>query len=145
MESLGIDPQEKGLEEIFLRRKELEQREKQLRAEQRAKISGTTVEEELSRGSSYSSYGRRAERDSKVRTAINARADAIEPDILLESDLGRRVLSLRQEKDVLLDTVWLATSPKQIKELWEQVNALLSACPTTLESKALEMEPAEGE
>ena len=72
------------------------------------------------------------------------RAKALEADILAESDLGRRVLSLREEKDNLLDTVWLATSSSQIKELWEQVNSLLEITPTALEDKALKIAPPAG-
>ena len=60
-------------------------------------------------------------------------------------DLGKQVLTLRGEKDNLLNTVWLATSCRQIKELWEQVNALLELKPTALEEKALKVEPVENE
>ena len=74
---------------------------------------------------------------------MNTRAKALEADILAESDLGRRVLSLREEKENLLDTVWLATSSSQIKELWEQVNTLLEITPTALEDKALKIAPVQ--
>ncbi len=53
------------------------------------------------------------------------------------------MVALRVEKENLLDTVWLATSPSQIKELWEQVNALLELKPTALEEKALKIAPLE--
>jgi hypothetical protein len=81
----------------------------------------------------------------EVEGAVQARARAMEADILSESDLGKQVLSLRDEKDNLLDTVWLATSCSQIKELWEQVNALLELKPTALEEKALSITPIEPE
>ena len=55
------------------------------------------------------------------------------------------MLSLRDEKDNLLDTVWLATSTSQIKELWEQVNTLLEFKPTALEENALKIAPVEPE
>lgn len=45
----------------------------------------------------------------------------------------------------MLDTVWLATSSSQIKELWEQVNTLLELKPTALEEKALRIAPVEPE
>ena len=48
-------------------------------------------------------------------------------------------------KDNLLDTVWLATSSSQIKELWGQVNALLEIKPTALEEKALKIAPVQEE
>ena len=69
----------------------------------------------------------------------------MESEILAESELGRQVLSLREEKENLLDTVWLATSSSQIKELWSQVNTLLEIKPTVLEEKALKIAPVEEE
>ncbi len=135
-ESLGIGAQKQELDVIEKQKKDIERRERRLHAEQRAVIKGTSVEEELDRGSYYRS-------DQEVENAVNARARALEDDILAESDLGRQVVTLRQEKDNLLDTVWLATCTKQIKELWEQVNALLEVQPTSLEEKALKIEPVE--
>lgn len=55
------------------------------------------------------------------------------------------MLTLHSEKDNLLDTVWLATSCSQIKELWEQVNVLLELKPGALEEKALKITPIEAE
>ena len=52
---------------------------------------------------------------------------------------------MREEKDNLLDTVWLATSSSQIKELWEQANTLLAVKPTVLEQKALAISPPQDE
>jgi hypothetical protein len=74
-----------------------------------------------------------------VEQAVETRAKALEADILAESELGQQVLSLREEKENLLDTVWLATSTSQIKELWQHVNAILSRTPTALEDKALKI------
>ncbi len=42
-----------------------------------------------------------------------------------ETELGRKVLQLELEKEQLLDTIWLATSPKQVKELWTALGELL--------------------
>lgn len=133
-ESLGIQAQQQELEAIKKQRAALEKRERRLVAEQRATLSGKTAEEELERISHYP-------RDSEVESAVQARVTALRADILAESDLGKQVLSLQVEKDNLLDTVWLATSPSQIKELWEQVNTLLEAKPTALEEKALRVQP----
>jgi hypothetical protein len=138
-ESLGIDAQQRESEALQKQKEEIDRRERRLRAEQRSVINGTPVEAELERGSYY---GRT---DQEVEGAVAARARALEADILAESDVGRQVLSLRDEKDNLLDTVWLATSCAQIKELWQQVNALLEAEPTTLEEKALTIAPMEAE
>ncbi len=136
-ESLDIRGQQEELEAIEKQKKDIERRERRLKAEQRAVINGTTPEEELERGGYYSHY------DNDVENAVKARARALEADILAESDLGKQVLVFREEKDNLLDTVWLATSSSQIKELWEQVNALLELKPTALEEKALKIAPVE--
>ena len=138
-QSLKIDGQQREFEAIQKQKEEIERRERRLRAEQRAIINGTSVDFELERGGSYGRY------DHEVEQSVNARARALEADILAESDLGKQVLSLRAEKDNLLDTVWLATSSSQIKELWESVNALLEVRPTALEEKALKIAPVEPE
>jgi hypothetical protein len=133
--SLGIDAQRKELEELQKQKENIEKRERRLRAEQRAVLRGTTVEEELEQ-----SYYRS---DGVIENAVSARARALEAEILAQSGLGKQILALREEKDNLLDTVWLATSSSQIKELWEQVNALLGVTPTALEEKALKITPAQ--
>jgi len=138
-ESLGIEAQQRELEALRKQKDQIERRERRLRAEQRAVINGTSAEAELERGGYYGSY------DHEVEQAVEARSKALEAEILSESELGRQVLALRAEKENLLDTVWLATSPKQIKELWEAVNSLLEASPTALEDKALKIAPVEPE
>jgi hypothetical protein len=137
-ESLGIQPQQQELDAIQKEKEVLERREKRLLAEQRAAINSTTVEQELER-SGYYRY------DVDVENAVKARARALEAEILAECELGRQVLALRLEEDNLLDTVWLATSSQQIKELWERVNTLLEITPTALEDTALKIAPVEDE
>jgi len=138
-ESLGIGAQQRELEALQKEKEKTSVRERRLVAEQRAVLNGTTVEEELERGGCY---GRG---DYVVENAVKARSRAQEVEILSQSDLGRRILSLEAEKDNLLDTVWLATSSGQMKELWEHVNALLEMKPTVLEDKALKIAPVEPE
>ena len=133
--SLKIDAQRRELEQIKKQTEQMRKREQRLEAEQRAIIKGTTVEEELDESGYYSNH--------VVENAVADRAKALESDILGQSDLGKQVLTLRAEKDNLLDTVWLATSSSQIKELWEQVNTLLEITPTALEGKALKIPPME--
>mgnify|MGYP001057387724 CR=1 FL=1 len=135
-ESLGIQAQQEELEALQKQKERIESRERRLLAEQKAVINGTTVEQELERGGYY-------RYDSDVENAVKARAKALEAKILSQSGLGRQVVALRREEDSLLDTVWLATSSSQIKELWEQVNALLQITPTALEDKALKIPPME--
>ena len=136
-ESLGIDAQRREFEDLEKQKAQMERRQRRLQAEQRSVINGTAVEVELERGGYYGPP------DHEIEEAVKARAKALEADILAESDLGKQVLALREEKDNLLDTVWLATSSSQIRELWEQVNALLEVTPTPLEEKALKIAPAQ--
>ena len=66
-------------------------------------------------------------------------------ELLAESDRGQQILRLREEKENLLDTVWLATSSTQVRELWAKVTELIGVKPTKLESDALAIVPADGD
>ena len=82
-------------------------------------------------------------RPNEVTTAIERRQTVHEEELLARDPQGQRVLTLRCEREELLDTVWLATSGKQIKELWQSVAELLSEEPTELQTQALRIEPEE--
>ena len=83
-------------------------------------------------------YGRY---NNEVDQAIDKRKGVIEDELLAENDLGRQILKLRQERESLLDAIWLATSPKQVKDLWSKVADLLGDEPTQLERDALAIPP----
>ena len=87
-------------------------------------------------------YGYR--RDEEVKSAVAKRQKVHEDELLGECDTGREILRLRQEQEDLLDTVWLASSPSQLKTLWSKVNTLLGSTPTQLERDALEIPPVDG-
>ncbi|MBX3438886.1 MAG: hypothetical protein KF861_15450, partial [Planctomycetaceae bacterium] len=72
---------------------------------------------------------------------ITKRTSVHEQELLEKDDLGRKILALRQEKEEMLDTVWLATSGKHIRELWTSVTELLQESPTLLQTKALSIPP----
>ncbi len=82
------------------------------------------------------------EREKRVRWLMVEQRSIIN-GTSIEVELGRQVVALRTERENLLDTVWLAISPSQIKELWGQVNALLELKPTALEERALQTAPLE--
>jgi hypothetical protein len=73
----------------------------------------------------------------EVSNAVQRRQTVHEDELLAEDPLGRQILHLRQEKENLLDTIWLATSPQQIKELWKKVIDLLGDEQTALQKEAL--------
>ena len=80
-------------------------------------------------------------RGSRTATKIERRQTVHEDELLAEDARGQEILRLRQEKENLLDTVWLATSGQQIKELWKKVADLLSEEQTPLQKEALAIQP----
>ncbi len=74
-----------------------------------------------------------------VEAAITLRQKRFERDLLSEDERGRKILRLCEEQEQLLDTVWLATSSNQIKELWSRVSKLLDQAPTRLQQDALDI------
>jgi hypothetical protein len=64
--------------------------------------------------------------------------ERIEDELLAQSELGRRILTLRAEKDALLDTVWLATSNAQIRDLWSHISVVLGDDSTPLQQQILD-------
>ena len=79
--------------------------------------------------------------DREMQNAIGRRQAVYEDELLGQSPIGQRILQLRNEKENLLDTVWLATSPRQIKQLWSKVADLLGDQQTQLEREALAIAP----
>jgi len=62
---------------------------------------------------------------------------------LQESDVGKKILHLEREREELTDTIWLATSPVQIRSLWKDFSAMLTEEPTELQKQALTYEPVD--
>jgi hypothetical protein len=62
--------------------------------------------------------------------------------LLAGHEIGRQILRLRAERENLLDSIWLATSPSQIRSFWQKVAELLGEEPTRLECDALSIPPA---
>ena len=90
-------------------------------------------------------YGTELPLPAEAAEAIARRQAAHQDQLLADDPVGREVSRLGAEKEGLLDTVWLAASPAQIKQLWAQVGALLGDETTRLEREALAIEPvAEG-
>ena len=77
--------------------------------------------------------------DTEVENAIRKRQAVHEEELLAGDEVGKSILALRHEKDDLLDTVWLATSPSQLKHLWTRVCSMLGDEPTRLQQDAIDM------
>ena len=137
LESLDLAEYQKELDEIKQQTKTLEEREKQLHKKMLAKVRGIGADDL----DNYYSY----RHDSEVDNAVKRRKVVHKDELLAESQLGQQVLHLRQERDELQDVVWLATSPKQVKALWEKVAELLGDEQTQLQKDALAIEPITNE
>ena len=86
-------------------------------------------------------YGTELPLPAEAFDAIAKRQSAHQERLLADDPVGRQVAGLEAEKDRLLDTIWLATSPAEIRALWSKVGALLGEEPTGLEREAMEIEP----
>ena len=90
-------------------------------------------------------YGSELALPTEAAEAITKRQAAHTEQLLADDPVGQRIARLEAERDGLLDTVWLATSPSQIRALWSKVAELLGDEPTPLEREALAIAPpAEG-
>jgi hypothetical protein len=132
--SLGLAEFQAELDQIAEQKDALDKRDRQARRAMLARIRGLAVEDVEARY--FGSL------DPEVTGAINKRLVVHEEELLAEHELGRRVLELRGQKDNLLDVVWLATSPTQVRELWTRIGKLLGDEPTALEREALAITPA---
>ena len=133
LESLGLAEYQAELDQLQRQKETLEKREKRLHKTMLAKIRGVEPDDL----DDYYSY----RHDSEVDNAVRKRKAVHEDELLAESELGQQVLKPRSEKESLLDTVWLAASTKQIKELWHKVAELLGDGQTQLQRDALAIEP----
>jgi hypothetical protein len=132
--SLGLAEFQAELDQIAAQKDALARRERRAQRAMLARVRGVEIDqiEEV-----Y--YGRH---EIAVTTAINKRLVVHEAELLAEHEIGRQVLELRGQKDNLLDVVWLATSPSQVRELWTRIGKLLGDEPTALEREALAIPPA---
>ena len=129
IESLGIAASHGRLAEIE-RAKESLKREKD-------KLLNAMCAELLGADHQYAAYGL----ESAIEKAIRERQKVHEQELLAADPLGRKIQDLQREQEDLLDTVWLATSPVQIKQLWGRVAEILNQQPTALQTHALSLEP----
>ena len=138
MQSLNLSDLQAEIDRLEHEEEELEKRERILNRTMLARVRGTPLES-IDELSVYQS----GKHNHEVQAAITRRQAVHEDELLKESDPGRRILKMRAEKDGLLDSVWLASSPKQIKDLWSKVAELLGDEQTQLQRDALAITPVE--
>ena len=86
-------------------------------------------------------YHYRAEQE--VEAAVSRRQKVFEEKLLGAHEIGSQIVTLCQEKENLLDTIWLATSPSQLKTLWTKVAELIQDGMTPLQQEAIAIPPVE--
>ena len=136
LKSLGIAELKSEVESIDRETEALDKKRRKALKRMLAVVRGVDVDDVTESGSGYGEH-------HEVRGAISRRQEVIEKELLAEDELGRRILGFQQEKEELLDTVWLATSSIQIKELWSTVAEVLNQEPTEFQKEALSIEPME--
>ena len=141
--SLGIEGPHAELEAVRAEEAALARRKLAAQRAMLAALRGTNVEE-VADGFAVR-YGTGPALPAEAVEAITRREAAHRERLLADDPVGREVARLRAEREALLDTVWLATSPTQVRELWAKVAELLGEEPTRLEREALSIAPnAEG-
>ena len=106
-----------GLVDYIKQYEALETQMKSLRKQQDKLSEETAKPFEAGRDENryYSDHGH-----SLIKNMINREVAEAEKEILQESEVGRKILRLERERDELPDTIWLATSPVQIRSLWKE-------------------------
>lgn len=132
LESLEIQKLEKELIEIEQHEEHCRNRRQYVFRQMVTKVTGCAAEHQ-----SRTYYSKPHE----IEQAVAKRRQRHEEELMAQDELGRQILELRREKDELLDTIWLATSGTQVRQLWNDVTELLKQTPTKLQTKALKVEP----
>jgi hypothetical protein len=133
--SLKLAELEQETKAIDEQKEQLDERHEQIARQMLATIRGVPVEK-VDDHHHYRS-------GNEVETAVVRRQKVFEEELLAAHDVGREIVKLRQEKEDLLDTIWLATSPSQLKTLWTKVVELLHDESTQLQRDALAIAPVE--
>ncbi len=133
IQSLGIAELMAEQEHIEQQQKTLENREEVVSRAVLARLRGTPADTIDSYAVSRS--------EVEVNIAIKARQTVHDDELLREHELGRQIVQLRLERENLLDTVFLATSPMQVRTLWEKVSDLLGDELSQLQRAAIQIAP----
>ena len=128
LQSLGLAAIQVEADALAEQKQELERRERQAQCALLATVRRVPIE-------AVEDYYPCSQ--GEVTSAVQRRQTIHEDELLAEDPLGQQILHLRQEKENLLDTIWLASSPQQIKELWKKVVDLLGDEQTALQREAL--------
>jgi hypothetical protein len=129
LHSLGLAELQTELDALAAQKQQGEQRQRQA---QRAMLA-VVRRQPLEAVTQVVDEAMRAE----IRQAIEQRQAIHEEQLLAADEQGQHILRLRRERDNLQDTVWLASSPTVLRQLWTKVLQLLGEEPTALQRQAL--------
>jgi hypothetical protein len=139
LRSLGLAEAHAELESIKAEEEALDRRRKSAKRAMLATLRGVPIEDVAD--GVHLGFG--GDPPHEASEAVEKRQAVHEAEALAADPIGREVARWELERENLLDTVWLATSPTQIKQLWTKVGALLGDEPTGLEREALAIEPTD--
>lgn len=135
LKSLGLAS---FLDEIKKRKSDIEDLEREIESLQKDAVEQLTGDRP---DHIYCGYGRTDLLPTDCDSSISKRVEVERVKMLESSEVGRQVLAIQEEQENLLDTVWLATSPKQIKELWDKLSSVVDEPLTPLQKQAQSIEP----
>jgi hypothetical protein len=140
LQSLGLAELYAELEAVRDEEAALVRRKKAAQRAMVAALRGVPIDEV---SDSFSiRYGSDLPLPHEAAEALTKRQSAHQGQLLAGDPVGCEIARLESERERLLDVVWLATSPTELKQLWLKVGALLGDEPTHLEREALAIAPA---
>jgi hypothetical protein len=77
----------------------------------------------------------------EVNGEVERKAKVFKRTMMAEHPVGQKILALEKEKKDMLSTIWLATSTKQVKELFTKLDGILGNQMTEFEKEVLAIEP----
>ena len=131
-----------GIDKLRDKRAKLLQQQKQINEDLQATDEAITCAVlELTPGAyRVNSYSH----DRNLEEALRKRIAVIRQKLLAKDEVGRRIIGLQKESEEVLDTVWLATSPQQVKDLWERVLSYLNENVGDLQREAMSLPALDG-
>lgn len=130
LESLGLLELQQELDELELHQQQINQQRQQVQRSMLARVRQVRPED-------LPSYLTPSRCHQDALQAVNARQRVHEQKLLNEYENGRQILQLRREQEELLDTIWLASSPAEVRTLFQKVSELLEEKLTPLQQDAM--------
>lgn len=102
---------------------------------QEQELTDAMYSQVLGRKREPSEYQRQMQ--NEFNALVTKKNAQFEEELLSETPIGKDILRLRVEMESLLDTVWLATSSMQIRDLWTRVSSVIGDQATELQQRIL--------